>query len=102
MLVEQHPDDPNAHFARHQAWKRLGLLRLALDDIDESLALEDHYSTHGARGDVLHALGLYQEAIDAYDHSERMEPTQWIGGFGPLFRADCYARLGNERAALAV
>src|SRR5579863_3525761 len=84
QLVEQHPDDPNAYFARHQAWKRLGLLRLALEDVDRSLALEDHYSTHGARGDVLHALGRYQDAINAYNRSEQMEPTQWAGGFSPL------------------
>jgi len=65
------------------------------------LALEDHYATHNARGDVLHALGRYQEAIESYKRSEALDPTQWIGGFGPLFRADCHARLSNEAAALA-
>lgn len=101
QLVEQNPDDANAYFARHQAWKRLGLLNFALADLDKSLQLDDHYATHGARGDTLHRLGRYQEAIDEYNRSEQMDPAQWLGGFGPLFRADCYARLGEEAAALA-
>ncbi|MFZ2005312.1 MAG: tetratricopeptide repeat protein [Stellaceae bacterium] len=98
--VEEHPDDPNAYFARHQGWSRLGLLDLALADLDKALALEDHYVTHRARGRILQGLGRYREAIDAYNRSERMEPTQWVGSFGPLLRADCYARLGDETAAL--
>lgn len=101
QLVDQNPDDPNAYFARHQAWERLGQSNLALADLDKSLALEDHYVTHRTRGDVLHGLGRYREAIDEYNRSEQMEPMQWIGSFGPLFRADCYARLGDEAAALA-
>jgi tetratricopeptide (TPR) repeat protein len=101
QLVEQHPDDAHAYFARHQAWKRLGQLDLALADVDKSLSLKDRHSAHDARGLVLHGLGRYREAIDAYDRSERLDPTQWKGGFGPLFRADCYARLGQEAAALA-
>ena len=100
-LVEQHPDDASAYFARHQAWSRLGQLQLALTDIDKSLALQDRHSAHEARGRILHGLGHYREAIDAYDRSERLDPAEWRGGFGPLFRADCYARLGNEPAALA-
>lgn len=101
QLVEQHPQDANAYFARHQAWENLGLLQLALADLDKSLALEDHYVTHGARGKILRGLGRYRDAIEAYDRSEALDSTQWIGGFGPLFRADCHARLGDEAAALA-
>jgi tetratricopeptide (TPR) repeat protein len=101
QLVEQHPDDANAYFARHQAWQCLGMSNFALADLDRSLALEDHYVTHRARGRVLRELGRYQDAIDAYDRSEQLDPEQWIGGFGPLFRADCHARLGDEPAALA-
>jgi tetratricopeptide (TPR) repeat protein len=101
QLVEQHPCDPHAYFVRHQAWSRLGQLDLALADLDKSLALKDRSNAHGARGRILHGLGRYQEAIDAYDRSEQLDPTQWKGGFGPLFRADCYARLGDEAAALA-
>jgi tetratricopeptide (TPR) repeat protein len=100
-LVEQRPDDPNAYFARHQAWSHLTQPNLALADLDKALALEDHYVTHRARGRILHGLGRYREAIDAYDRSEQLDPAEWKGGFGPLFRADCYARLGDEAAALA-
>ena len=101
QLIERHPDDPLAYFSRHQAWESLGLLDFALADLDTSLALEDHYSTHDARGDVLRRLGRYREAIDEYKRSEQMNPIQWEGGFGRLFRADCHARLGDEAAALA-
>jgi tetratricopeptide (TPR) repeat protein len=99
--VDHHPDDPNAYFARHQAWSRLGQLNLALADLDKALALEDHYVTHRARGRILHGLGRYRDAIDAYNRCEELAPQQWVGGFGPLLRADCYARLGDEGAALA-
>lgn len=100
-LVEQHPTDANAYFVRHQAWSRLGCFDLALADLDTSLGLENHFVTHDARGKVLRDLGRYREAIDAYNRSERMDPIQWRGGFGALFRADCHARLGDETAALA-
>ena len=100
-LVDQHPNDAHAYFVRHQAWKRLGQPDLALADVDRSLALKDRYNVHEARGLILPGLGRYPEAIAAYDRAEQMEPTQWQGGFGPLFRADCYARLGDEAAALA-
>jgi tetratricopeptide (TPR) repeat protein len=101
QLVEHQPNDPNAYFVRHQAWKRLGALDLALADLDTSLALEDHYVAHRARGSVLHDLGRYREAVDAYNRSERLAPEEWKGGFGPLFRADSHARLGDMVAALA-
>lgn len=99
--VEEHPDSPKAYFGRHQAWERLGWLDLALGDLDKSLSLEDHPVTHDARGKILRELGRYCEAIDAYNRSEQMDPDEWLGGFGPLFRADCHARLGDEAAALA-
>jgi len=99
-LVAEHPDDPNSYFARHQAWSRLGQFETALADLDKSLDLEDHYVTHRARGRILHQLGRYQEAIEAFNRCERMEPAQW-GRFCALVRADCHARLGNETAALA-
>jgi len=99
--VDLHPDSPNAYFARHQAWERLGRLDLALADLDKSLALEDHFVTRRAKGAVLHALGRYQEAIAALDRCERMEPRSWPEALGPLIRADCHARLGDEAAALA-
>lgn len=30
-----------------------------------------------------------------------MDQKLWIDAYGPLFRADCYARLGDEASALA-
>src|SRR5262245_41855053 len=81
QLVEQRPDDPMAYFTRHQAWESLGLLDFALADLDKSLALEDFDGTHGARGRILHGLGRYREAIDAYNRSEALDPTQWKGSF---------------------
>jgi tetratricopeptide (TPR) repeat protein len=99
--VELRPDSPNAYFARHQAWKRLGRLDVALADLDKSLALEDHFVTQRAKGGVLHAMGQYREAIACLNRCERMEPERWAEALGPLIRADCHARLGNEAAALA-
>ena len=76
-------------------------LDLALADLEKSLTLEDHFVTHRARGNILRRLGRYAEAIDAYNRSEQIAPDEWTSGFGPLFRADCHARLGDEAAALA-
>jgi len=98
--VEQHPDDANAYFARHQAWSRIDRLDLALADLDRSLALEDHFVTHRAKGRVLHGMGRYAEAIASLNRCERMEPESWVEALGPLIRADCHARLGDEAAAL--
>jgi tetratricopeptide (TPR) repeat protein len=99
--VEQHPDSARAYFGRHQAWERLGRLDLALADLDKSLALEDHFVAQRAKGGVLHAMGRYPEAIACLDRCEQMEPESWPEALGPLIRADCHARLGNEAAALA-
>jgi tetratricopeptide (TPR) repeat protein len=99
--VELHPDSAKAYFGRHQAWKRLGRLDLALDDLDRSLALEDHFVAQRAKGGILHAMGRYPEAIVCFDRCEQMEPGEWPGALGPLIRADCHARLGDEAAALA-
>jgi tetratricopeptide (TPR) repeat protein len=100
-LVDQHPDDANAYFSRHSAWSHLDRPDLALADLDKSLALEDHYVTHRVRGGLLHGMGRHEEAIVSLDRSEQMEPERWLEAFGPLIRADCYANLGNEAAALA-
>jgi tetratricopeptide (TPR) repeat protein len=100
-LVDQHPDDANAYFSRHSAWSHLDRPDLALADLDKSLALEDHFVTHRARGRLLHGMARYNEAIASLNRCERMEPESWPEALGPLIRADCHARLGNETAALA-
>lgn len=99
--VKLHPDSAKAYFGRHQAWKRLGRLDLALGDLDKSLALENHFVAQRAKGGILHAMGRYPEAIVCLDRCEQMEPNEWPGALGPLIRADCHARLGDEAAALA-
>lgn len=100
-LVAQLPSDAGAYFVRHQALSRLGQFHLALADIDKALALEENDTRHMERGRILHHLGRYRDAIAAYDRAAELDPEQWKGGFGPLFRADAYARLGDELAALA-
>jgi len=100
-LVRQNPTDPDAYFSRHQAWIRLGKPECALADLDKSLSLQKHYVTFRARGNVLRRMGNYRAAIDDYNTSEAMNPNAWTGGFGPLFRAECYGRLGDVESALA-
>ena len=100
QLVKQDPEDEHAYFSRHQAWVHLGRYELALADLDKSLSLAPHYVTHRARGKVLRDMGRYREAIEAFNRSQAMDPVAWMNALGPLLRADCYARLGKEKAAL--
>ncbi len=100
-LVGQNPRDPIAYFSRHHAWVELGKLQLALADLDRSLELERHGVTYAARGQVLHALGRFRQAIADFDASQAMDEGDWMGCFGFLFRADCYARIGEVEKALA-
>ena len=50
---------------------------------------------------VLRQLGEYRKAIDDFDRSDALDAKGFVDSWGPLFRADCHARLGNEEAALA-
>ena|SRR5579862_557624 len=100
-VVRQHPRDPNAYFSRHHAWTELGKPELALADLDRSLELERHGVTYAARGLLLHGLGRFREAIDDFNASQAMDEGDWMGCFGHLYRADCYARLGEVERALA-
>jgi len=100
-VVRQDPSNPNGFFSRHHAWMQLGRPDLALEDLNRSMDLEAHYVTLRARGNVLRGLGRYAEAINDFDRSEALNPIAWQEAYGPLFRADCHARLGNETAALA-
>lgn len=99
--VAQSPNDADTYFSRHFAWRALGQLNLALSDIDRSLELERHLVTLRVRGRLLREMGRYDEAIAAFDESEAMDPKEWVDASGPLFRADCYARLGKVEEALA-
>ena len=54
-----------------------------------------------SRGEMsLRALKRYREALDDYNRAEATDTEEWRGGFGRLYRAECHARLGNEKAAL--
>lgn len=100
-LVRQNPSDSRAYWDRYMAWHKLGRKDLALKDLNKSLELKHSHVKLHARGELLHALERYPEAIKDFDEAEALDPEFWIGSFGPLYRADCHARLGNEEAALA-
>ncbi len=100
-FVQQNPSNPDGYFSRHRAWMTLGRPDLALEDLDKSLNLEPHYVTFRSRGNVLRRMGRYAEAVDDFNRSEALDPIAWREAYGPLFRAECHARLGNEAAALA-
>ncbi len=100
-FVRQNPSHPDGYFSRHYAWMSLGRPDLALEDLDKSLSLEPHHVTLRSRGNVLRRLGRYAEAVDDFNRSEALDTTAWKEAYGPLFRAECHARLGNEAAALA-
>lgn len=100
-FVHQNPSHPDGYFSRHHAWMNLGRPDLALADLDKSLSLQSHNVTLRSRGNVLRSMGRYAEAIEDFDRSEALDPIAWREAYGPLFRADCHARLGIEAAALA-
>jgi tetratricopeptide (TPR) repeat protein len=99
-LVRTDPDSPDGYWSRYQARARLQQYELALADLNKVLSLEEKWIIYESRGNVLRALGRYQDALEDFNRAEALDPADWGGGFGHLFRADCYARLGNEKAAL--
>jgi tetratricopeptide (TPR) repeat protein len=113
-FIRAEPDTADGYWSRHQALRRLKREEEALADLDKVLSIEqplfnsDDYRsrekawvTHLARGNVLRALGRYQQALDDFNRTQMLDTDGWEGSFTPLFRADCHARLGNEEAALA-
>ncbi|HWE72529.1 MAG TPA: tetratricopeptide repeat protein [Stellaceae bacterium] len=94
------PNNSDGYFDRYQAHFRLDQYDLALADLNEVIALEPHWIVYESRGNVLRALSRYQEALDDYNRAEATDTEEWRGGFGRLYRAECHARLGNEKAAL--
>jgi tetratricopeptide (TPR) repeat protein len=99
--IRRNPKDHGAYYDRHFAWDRLGKLDLALADLDKALSLRDHPVTRVVRGNLLHKMRRYQDAIDELDRMQTKYPKWWPVGFADLTRADCHARLGNVEAALA-
>jgi tetratricopeptide (TPR) repeat protein len=99
--IRRNPNDAEAYDDRHLAWEKLGKLEQALADLDKSLSLREHLVTRVVRGDLLHKMRHYQDAIDEFDRLQAMYPEAWPFAFAALTRADCHARLGNVEAALA-
>lgn len=100
-LVRAEPDAPDGYWGRYEALNRLGRFELALVNLNKVLTYDQQWIVYEVRGNVLRALGRYHEALDDYNKAESIDPEDWNGGFGRLYRADCHARLGNEEAALA-
>jgi len=98
--IRRYPDDPEGYDTRADAWEVLGRFDRALEDMNTSLSHEPRPWAFRHRALIYRAMGRYQEAIKDLDRFEGMAPEEWQGSIAPLFRADCYARLGDEASAL--
>lgn len=99
--IAEDPDNPEGYWVRYHALEELGRKEEALADLERSMGAQPHWIQFEAKGLLLRDMGRYTEALAAFNKSENMNPEEWSGGFGRLFRADTYARMGNEAAALA-
>jgi tetratricopeptide (TPR) repeat protein len=99
--VDAHPNDANGYFSRFKAWRQLGNKEKALADINRVLELESNSGGYSARGVFFHGFGEYQRAIEDLTKARELDEEEWKGSLDPLFRADCYARLGRLNEALA-
>jgi len=100
--IQDNPQSSHAYYGRHIAWMNLGRPQNALDDLDKVIKLEPAPISYRSRGEVYRHLGEHKKALDDFARGEAMDPAQWDEiGFGLLYQADCYARLGDEPAALA-
>lgn len=101
--IRENPENSHAYYSRHLALTRIGEPRQALEDMNKAIELapRPRQSSLEARGDVYRHLGEYERALEDYRTGEAMDPAVWAEGYGLLLQADCYARLGDETAALA-
>jgi tetratricopeptide (TPR) repeat protein len=100
--LNENPNNHHAYLDRHFAWMNLGEPHRALEDMNKAVELNPDADTFFLRGEVFRHLGEYETALGDFDRSERMMPDDWEDlGFGLLFQADCYARLGEADKALA-
>ena len=104
--LRENPRNAEAYFARHYGWMEVGEPQRALEDLNKSIEIEPKQIAWLYRGHVHRHLGQYQNALDDFQHGESIDPEQWDDIWGPLYQADCHARLGyahigNEPAALA-
>jgi tetratricopeptide (TPR) repeat protein len=100
-MIREDQSDPHLYFSRHQGWGRLNRPDLALADLDRAIELRIHPIYFLARGHVLMGLGRNRDALNDFDRGEGLDPEGWLDMWGPLYYAECHARLGNEAAALA-
>ena len=99
-LVRADPESPNGYWSRSLAYETLQQYELALADLNKVLSIEQKWIVYESRGNILRMLDRHREALDDFNRAEAIDPNDWNGGFGHLFRADCHAHLGNEKAAL--
>jgi tetratricopeptide (TPR) repeat protein len=100
-FVGANPDHAGGYFRRNLAWKKIGRTDKALNDLHIALKLEPNAAKYSALGTLYHRIGRFPDAIQAFNKEKELDPHTWTHSPLPLFRADCYARLGNEAAALA-
>jgi tetratricopeptide (TPR) repeat protein len=100
--IRKNPRNADAYYGRHIAWSNLGELGRALDDINKSIELDSDPVSHFARARVYRRMGDHKKAIEDYERVKATHPVlseeDWLS---LLYKADSYARLGNEAAALA-
>ena len=99
--IMANPDDSHAYFNRCQVLSKMGHHEEALKAINKKISLDPSFVAYKRRGSVLMALERYPEALASFNEAEKRDSDLWKGCLGPLFRADCYARMGNEQAAIA-
>lgn len=101
QYVREHPDDPNGLFLRFQVLKSLSENERALADINRVLEIDPNSGGYSSRGAFFHGIGDYHRAIDDLTRARECDEEEWKGSLDPHFRADCYARLGQLKEALA-
>lgn len=100
--IAENPSSATAYFSRHQVWLRLGEPQRAISDLNTSIELDPTPTDYRARGDIYRHIGEYKRAIEDYQRGESIAPDEWQADVLPmLYQADTYARLGDERMALA-
>jgi tetratricopeptide (TPR) repeat protein len=100
--IRKKPHNADAYYGRHIAWKKLGELNRALDDINKSIELEPDPISYTSRAQVYRQMGDHKKAIEDYASVKSAHPTLWQENWlALLYQADSYAHLGNEYAALA-
>ncbi len=99
-IVHEYPNDPCAYGSRHAAWLRVGRPDKALEDIETAIRMRPDSSNFARRGELLYLQGKNEAALEDFDRAEILDPADWPESFGPIYRAQIHAHLGNLEAAL--